>query len=179
MIRESVAVVPGLDGQKMSNLQQHDRTVRVSDGYAQGHHGIVTDSRPSRNEGSATCNVFALYKLFATEQERRPWPRITVPASGLREVKRALFDKFWTAFEPSDTGAKNCKRTGISRADSPARRGAGREELRKTLKAAAGPWVWNKNRHANSGRIQGQNWKCLRARWTSCSTSSKGRGGHL
>jgi len=67
LIREEVAVVPGLDGQKMS--KSYDNTISV---LLQGKKlrkramQIVTDSLPlEAPKDPDTCNVFALYKLFA------------------------------------------------------------------------------------------------------------------
>lgn len=67
----SAPVVPGTDGQKMS--KSYGNTVEI---FAEGKAlqsqvmGIVTDSTPlEQPKETATCNVFALYKLFATTEE--------------------------------------------------------------------------------------------------------------
>lgn len=65
------AVVPGTDGRKMS--KSYHNTIDI---FAEGKAlqtsvmGIVTDSTPLEEpKNPETCNVFALYKLFATPQE--------------------------------------------------------------------------------------------------------------
>ncbi|MBM4396576.1 MAG: tryptophan--tRNA ligase [Deltaproteobacteria bacterium] len=70
-ILEEVAVVPGIDGQKMS--KSYDNTIEV---FATPKETgkrvmqIVTDSTPlEAPKDPAKCNVFALLKLFATPEE--------------------------------------------------------------------------------------------------------------
>ncbi len=70
-IRESVAVVPGVDGQKMS--KSYDNTIEI---FQEGKPlkkrvmKVLTDSKELEDpKDSETCNVFALYKLFASEEE--------------------------------------------------------------------------------------------------------------
>jgi tryptophanyl-tRNA synthetase len=65
------AVVPGTDGQKMS--KSYGNTIDI---FAEGKPlekavmGVVTDSTlVDQPKNPETCNVFALYKLFATENE--------------------------------------------------------------------------------------------------------------
>jgi tryptophanyl-tRNA synthetase len=65
------AVVPGTDGQKMS--KSYGNTIDI---FAEGKPlekavmGVVTDSTPAdAPKNPDTCNVFALYKLFATADE--------------------------------------------------------------------------------------------------------------
>jgi tryptophanyl-tRNA synthetase len=65
-------VVPGTDGQKMS--KSYGNTIEI---FAEGKAlknavmGIVTDStRAEMPKSTETCNVFALYKLFATAEEQ-------------------------------------------------------------------------------------------------------------
>src|SRR5215470_20410409 len=64
--------VPGTDGQKMS--KSYGNTIDI---FAEGNAlkkpvmGIKTDSTPKGQPlNPETCNVFALYSLFATEEER-------------------------------------------------------------------------------------------------------------
>lgn len=68
-ILESVAVVPGTDGQKMS--KSYDNCVEMfapEKVLKKQIMGIVTDSTPLEEpKDPDTCNVFALYKLFADE----------------------------------------------------------------------------------------------------------------
>ena len=70
-IVDAVAVVPGLDGQKMS--KSYDNTIEIfatPKATAKRVAQIVTDSTPLEDaKDPATCNVFALLKLFATADE--------------------------------------------------------------------------------------------------------------
>ena len=66
------AVVPGTDGRKMS--KSYGNTIDI---FAEGKPlekqvmGVVTDSTPvDQPKNPETCNVCALYKLFATEEEQ-------------------------------------------------------------------------------------------------------------
>ncbi|MDE2508259.1 MAG: tryptophan--tRNA ligase [Planctomycetota bacterium] len=77
-ILETVAVVPGIDGQKMSKSYQN--TIDIFDDPAvitKKTKKIVTDSTPvEAPKNPATCNLFKLYSLFAdpgdiSEVERR------------------------------------------------------------------------------------------------------------
>ena len=71
-IRDDVAVVPGIDGQKMS--KSYDNTLEIFG--AQGAlkkrvMKIQTDCRELADpKDPETCNVFSLYKLFASEEEQ-------------------------------------------------------------------------------------------------------------
>lgn len=71
MIQESVAVVPGTDGQKMS--KSYDNTIEMfaeEKALKKKVMSVVTDSTPLEEpKNPDTCNVFALYKLFATESQ--------------------------------------------------------------------------------------------------------------
>jgi tryptophanyl-tRNA synthetase len=76
-ILDSVAVVPGLDGQKMS--KSYNNTIEIFDEPAtirKKVKRIVTDSTPvEAPKNPETCSLFALFKLFA-------------PADELAEVER-------------------------------------------------------------------------------------------
>ncbi|MBU0716321.1 MAG: tryptophan--tRNA ligase [Verrucomicrobia bacterium] len=140
MILASVAVVPGLDGQKMS--KSYNNTIELFASQADTRKAImriVTDSKTvAEPKDPATCNVFALYKLFATAQEREAMAaHYRVGGLGYGEVKQALFDKFWTAFEPFRRRREELQKEP-ARVEQILQRGAARarEELCKTLKAA-------------------------------------------
>jgi tryptophanyl-tRNA synthetase len=70
-IVESVAVVPGLDGQKMS--KSYNNVIEIFDTAKNTQKTcarIVTDSTPLEEPKDPTkCNVYALIKLFATADE--------------------------------------------------------------------------------------------------------------
>lgn len=71
VIQESTDVIPGLDGRKMS--KSYDNTIEIFlDGKALKKKlgKIVTNSQGIEEpKDPDTCNVFALYKLFATPEE--------------------------------------------------------------------------------------------------------------
>ena len=102
-IQESVAVVPGLDGQKMS--KSYDNTIEIFGDEKKTRKrimSIVTDSTPlEAPKNPATCNVFALYSLFASDAERDALAtRYRAGGMGYGDAKKALFDMFWARFEP-------------------------------------------------------------------------------
>jgi len=92
-ILKTVAVVPGVDGQKMS--KSYDNTIPVFDtdkGIKKRIMSIKTDSTPVEDpKDPDTCNVFALYQLFATEEQSREMAeRYRAGGLGYGEVKKAL-----------------------------------------------------------------------------------------
>ena len=103
IIRESVAIVPGVDGQKMS--KSYGNTIEIFGNPKQTRKAImkvVTDSTPLEDpKDPDTCNVFALYKLFADETEQAELAdRYRAGGMGYGEAKTALAEKFETYFEP-------------------------------------------------------------------------------
>lgn len=74
-ILESVAVVPGIDGRKMS--KSYDNTIEIfepENSVRKKVMRIVTDSTPVEDpKDPDTCNVFALLRLVAPEDELREW----------------------------------------------------------------------------------------------------------
>ena len=102
-IRDSVAVVPGLDGQKMS--KSYNNTVEIFGDPKETKARImriVTDSKGVADvKDPETCNVFALYRLFASEAEREAMAaRYRAGGLGYGEVKKALHEKFEAHFAP-------------------------------------------------------------------------------
>ncbi len=73
MILETVAVVPGVDGRKMS--KSYDNTIGIFDegkALKQKVMGIVTDSTPLEEpKDPAADNVYALIKLFADDETKQ------------------------------------------------------------------------------------------------------------
>ncbi len=101
LIRDEVAVVPGLDGQKMS--KSYNNTVEIfgtDKAIRQKIMRIVTDSTPLEEpKDPDTCNVFALYKLMATEQECADMrERYLAGGMGYGHAKQALFEKYCEYF---------------------------------------------------------------------------------
>ena len=102
-IRENVAVVPGLDGQKMS--KSYDNTIEIfSEGKALKKRvmSIVTDSTPLEDpKDPDRCNVYALYKLLATEAEQADLAgRYRAGGMGYGHAKTELLEKINAHFGP-------------------------------------------------------------------------------
>jgi tryptophanyl-tRNA synthetase len=94
-IQESVATVPGLDGQKMS--KSYDNTIEIflpPKKLRKKIMGIVTDSKGVEDpKDPDTCNVFGLYKLFASaEQQAELAARYRAGGLGYGHAKQALFE---------------------------------------------------------------------------------------
>jgi tryptophanyl-tRNA synthetase len=72
-ILDDVAVVPGIDGQKMS--KSYGNTIGIfdeGDALKDKVMSIVTDSKPlDAPKDPDSCNVFSLIKLFAEEEQRK------------------------------------------------------------------------------------------------------------
>lgn len=94
-IREDVAVVPGLDGRKMSKSYGNEIPLwsdpKVLRKLAMK---ITTDSRGVEDvKDPDTCNVFALYKLFATPAQTEALrARYLAPGMGYGHAKQELFE---------------------------------------------------------------------------------------
>ena len=93
---DAVPTVPGTDGQKMS--KSYGNTIEL---FAEGKAlqkavmGIVTDSTPvEAAKDPDTCNVFNLYKLFATaDEETELAGRYRAGGMGYGEAKKLLLAK--------------------------------------------------------------------------------------
>lgn len=102
-IRDSVAVVPGVDGQKMS--KSYDNTIEI---FNEGKPlkkrvmKILTDSKELDDvKDPDTCNVFSLYKLFATEEEQAELAaRYRAGGMGYGHAKTELLGKINEHFGP-------------------------------------------------------------------------------
>jgi tryptophanyl-tRNA synthetase len=96
--------VPGIDGQKMS--KSYNNTIDL---FAEGKAlkktvmSIVTDSTPvEAPKDPATCNVFGLYSLFATEEEKAALAvRYRAGGMGYGESKNMLLEKINAYFGPA------------------------------------------------------------------------------
>ena len=109
VVRDSVAIVPGLDGRKMSKsydnyvpmfAPRHDK--RKKDGLWQRITNIVTDSTPLEDpKDPSTCNVFALYSLFASDEERNALAeKYRAGNYGYGHAKIELWEKARAHFDP-------------------------------------------------------------------------------
>lgn len=140
VIREDVAVVPGVDGQKMS--KSYNNTIEMFGTEKETKARvmrIVTDSTPlEQPKDPSACNVFALYKLFASETECADLAaRYQVGGFGYGTAKKALFEKIWTYFEPFRKRREELQKDPAY-VESVLKDGAerARVEARKTLSAA-------------------------------------------
>ncbi|MBU4199684.1 MAG: tryptophan--tRNA ligase [Verrucomicrobia bacterium] len=139
-IHQSVAVVPGVDGQKMS--KSYNNTIELFGAPAETKKAImriVTDSKTVADKKDPDqCNVFALYKLFATEAEAGAMAgRYRAGGLGYGEVKKALWERMQAHFEPLRK-EREALQQEPGRVDRILRQGAARarDEIQKTLKAA-------------------------------------------
>jgi len=102
-ILESVAVVPGVDGRKMS--KSYDNTIGIFETDKQMKKKvmkIVTDSKELEEpKDPKTCNVFALLKLVASEEELAEWEQKYVAGGmGYGHVKKRLLELLLEYFKP-------------------------------------------------------------------------------
>jgi len=105
-IRESVATVPGIDGQKMS--KSYDNAIDIfapQKAFRKRIMSIVTDSTPVEApkdpEGST---IVALYSLMASEAEVAAMKAdFQAGGVGYGDFKKRLFEAAWAYFEPMRT----------------------------------------------------------------------------
>ncbi len=95
VVEESVALLPGLDGRKMS--KSYDNTIPLFAPAAQMRKqiaGIVTDSKapgePKATEGSA---LFQIYQAFASAEETAAMARAYAEGIGWGDAKQMLFER--------------------------------------------------------------------------------------
>ena len=102
-INEEVAVVPGMDGQKMSKSYNNYIEIFAPENVIKKKvMSVVTDSTPVEEpKNPDTCNVFALYKLFAQEAELdKLRQRYENGGIGYGEAKKMLLEKVLNYFAP-------------------------------------------------------------------------------
>lgn len=102
-IADEVAVVPGVDGQKMS--KSYNNTIDLFGDPKETKARImkiVTDSKGLEEaKDPATCNVYALYKLFANEEQRAAMAaNYRGGGYGYGHAKKALAAIFEATFLP-------------------------------------------------------------------------------
>jgi tryptophanyl-tRNA synthetase len=103
-IMPEVAVVPGIDGQKMS--KSYENTIEIfadKKTLKQKVMGIVTDSTPlEAPKNPDKNNVYALYKLFASPQEEKEMrQKFQAGGYGYGHAKSELLEKILNYFEPA------------------------------------------------------------------------------
>lgn len=102
-IIESVAVVPGTDGRKMS--KSYGNTIEIFEpekSVKSKVMKIVTDSTPvEAPKDPEKCNVFALLRLFASPEELAEWDRrYRSGGMGYGEAKKRLAELITEYFKP-------------------------------------------------------------------------------
>lgn len=102
-ILKSVAVVPGIDGRKMS--KSYDNTIEIfepENKVKKKVMRIVTDSTPVEDpKDPETCNAFALLKLVADESELAEWEqKYRQGGTGYGTVKKRLVELLHDYFNP-------------------------------------------------------------------------------
>ena len=102
-IQEEVAVIPGLDGQKMS--KSYGNTIDIFGDPKETRKRfmrIVTDSKTVEEpKDPAQSTLFALYSLLADAPERDALAaRFRAGGMGYGDAKKAVHEKFEAAFEP-------------------------------------------------------------------------------
>jgi len=101
--------IPGIDGQKMS--KSYGNTIEI---FMEGKpllkriRSIVTDSKTvDEPKDPERCNVFALYGLFANEEEKAALAaRYRAGGMGYGVAKDLLFEKMDAYFQPARTRRK-------------------------------------------------------------------------
>lgn len=101
IIQPDVAVIPGLDGQKMS--KSYNNTIELfGEGKAirSKFMKIKTDSTPVEDpKNPDTCNVFLLYRLMATPEETEALrQQYLAGGMGYGVAKQLLFEKYTDYF---------------------------------------------------------------------------------
>lgn len=102
-IIDSVAVVPGIDGRKMS--KSYDNTIEIFEPEASVKKKVmrmVTDSTPvEQAKDPDKCNIFALLKLVASENEIKEWEnKYRSGGTGYGDAKKRLVELLIEYFRP-------------------------------------------------------------------------------
>ena len=102
-IPDQVAIVPGIDGQKMSKSYNNYIPIFGKEKEIKKLvMSIVTDCKGLEEpKDPENCNVVALFKLFADEAEVEEMKaKYRAGNYGYGHAKKELFDKMWAYFEP-------------------------------------------------------------------------------
>jgi tryptophanyl-tRNA synthetase len=102
-IPDTVAVVPGRDGRKMS--KSYNNTIELfaaEEDVRQQIFSIVTDSASLKEpKNPDTSMLYAILKLFCNSEQQDYWEdRFRSGGLGYREVKQAIFDLYLEKFGP-------------------------------------------------------------------------------
>lgn len=102
-ILDDVAIVPGLDGEKMSkSYNNYIEIFEDEKSLKKKVMSIKTDSTPLESpKNPDKCNVFTLYKLFANETEIKEMRgKYEAGGFGFGDAKKALYEKMIEYFAP-------------------------------------------------------------------------------
>jgi tryptophanyl-tRNA synthetase len=102
-IEETIAVIPGIDGQKMS--KSYDNVIPVfaeEKAIRKRIMSIVTDATPvEAPKDPDNSTIFAIYKLFASpEQSSALAEKFRAGGMGYGDAKKELFELIWNYFAP-------------------------------------------------------------------------------
>lgn len=137
---EEVAVVPGIDGQKMS--KSYNNTIQMSatpKQIKQAIMSIVTDSTPLEDpKDPDSCIVYQLYKLLETpEKVAEMADNLRAGGYGYGHAKKELLEAFNRKFEPfRERRAELAEKPDMVKEILAAGAARARAEARKTLDAA-------------------------------------------
>jgi tryptophanyl-tRNA synthetase len=102
-IPDSVAMVPGIDGQKMSKSYGNTIDIFSTRGVLKKSvMAIKTDATPIEEpKDPDTCTLFALYSLFLDKnQQKELRERYLAPGLKYSDVKKELLNTIWDTFAP-------------------------------------------------------------------------------
>ncbi|HOB76211.1 MAG TPA: tryptophan--tRNA ligase [Phycisphaerae bacterium] len=103
LIRDEVAVVPGIDGRKMSKSYDNAIELFAPEKVVRKRiMSIVTDSTPVEEPKDVNNNAMALLRLIASKEETAEWEeRHRRGGMGYGEVKKRLFELFMEKLGPA------------------------------------------------------------------------------
>lgn len=140
VIQDGVAIIPGMDGRKMS--KSYNNTIGLFETPKKARklmNKITTDSTPVEDpKDPDTCTVFQLYRLFANEADQAALAeRYRAGGMGYGEAKGALFEAFDTHVAPMRE-RREAFAADMDNVEAILQRGAerARAELRQTLDKA-------------------------------------------
>jgi len=106
LIKQDVAIVPGVDGAKMSKSYGNDIPIFLEGKPLKKRvMSIVTDSTPVEDpKDPDSCNAYAIYRLFASEEERETMrERYRAGGLGYGEVKKEIVARIEEHFADART----------------------------------------------------------------------------
>lgn len=110
LIREEVAVVPGIDGQKMSKSYGNTIPLFDEEGARKAIGRIVTDSKDAKDAKNAKDSViFQIHKLFLSPAEAKVLAEEYRAGLPYREAKERLFATYSAFFAPMRQRRKELK----------------------------------------------------------------------